>query len=235
MKRELSPKEQKILCVVSVAAFVVISILLVIFIGLPIIRTARDPVLFREHIEKLGVWGKLAYVGLCFIQVVIALIPGGPIEVAGGYAFGHIEATVLSTIGLGLGSITVFLLVRKFGVKLIEVFFTKEKIAELGFLKTNKKRDLIVFLLFLAPGTPKDLISYFCGLTDINIWFFFLVSTFARIPAAFFSSMGGAAAGEKSYLTAILTAAVIVVFTISGIFLYKHVINKNRKEGKHED
>lgn len=235
MKREFTRKEQKILCLTSIALFVVISLILVIFIGLPIIKTARNPELFREKIDSLGVWGKLLYVGLCFIQVVIAIIPGGPIEVAGGYAFGHVEATVLSTIGLGLGSITVFLLVRKFGVKLIEVFFTKEKIEELGFLKTNKKRELIIFLLFLAPGTPKDLISYFCGLTDMSVWFFVLVSTLARIPAAFFSSMGGSAAGEKSYLMAAFVALLIVVFTIIGIFTYKHIIGKNKEEKKDED
>ncbi len=180
----------------------------------------------------MGAWGKLCYVGICFLQVLVAIIPGGPIELAGGYAFGHLDATILSTIGLSLGSITVFLLVRKFGQKLLEVFFSKEKIAELKFLKTNKKRDLIILILFLIPGTPKDLLCFFCGLTDMPFWLFFVLSTFMRIPAAWLSSIGGSAMGTKSYTIAIVIALVIVSLTIIGIVGYKAIVKKHERESK---
>ncbi len=203
---------------------------MLIFIGLPIVRTAKNPDEFRAWIDSMGIWGKLGYVGICFLQVLVAIIPGGPIEVAGGYAFGHVEATVLSTIGLGLGSITVFLLVRKFGIKLLEVFFSKEKIEELDFLKTTKQRDLLILLLFLIPGTPKDLLCFFCGLTDMPLWIFALMSTLGRIPAAWISSVGGSAAGEKSYTIAIVIVVLIVVFTLAGIIAYKKLVKKGKEK-----
>lgn len=235
MKRELSKKEQKIIGITSIVIFVLFSLFALFFIGLPIIRTAKDPETFRAWIESMGVWGKLGYVGICFLQVLVAIIPGGPVEVAGGYAFGHVTATVLSTIGLSLGSVTVFLLVRKFGIKLLEVFFDRKKIEELGFLKTNRGRDLIILLLFLIPGTPKDLLCFFCGLTDMPFTVFFLISTFARIPAAWLSSLGGSAFGEKSYFFALLIVAFILCGTGIGIIAYRKMIKKNKKEEVEED
>lgn len=230
MKMELTARGQKILGVVSITVFVLFSLCALVFIGIPIVKTARNPEEFRRWIDSMGVWGKLGYVGICFLQVLVAIIPGGPIEVAGGYAFGHLEATVLSTIGLGLGSCAVFFLVRKFGIKLLEVFFSLEKIEELWFLKTNSRRDLIILLLFLVPGTPKDLLCFFCGLTDMPFWIFFLIAVFARIPAAWISSIGGSAMGKKSYVIAIIVAVMIVVFSLAGIIVYKRMVRKHRGE-----
>lgn len=230
MKRDLTAREQKILGGASIALFVIFSICALVFIGIPIVKTARNPEEFRHWIESMGVWGKLGYVGICFLQVLVAIIPGGPIEVAGGYAFGHLEATVLSTIGLGLGSCAVFFLVRKFGIKLLEVFFSQEKIEELWFLKTTSRRDLIILLLFLIPGTPKDLLCFFCGLTDMPFWIFFLIAVFARIPAAWISSIGGSAMGKQSYMIAVIVAVMIVVFSLAGIIVYRRMVRKHREE-----
>jgi len=230
--KELNKKQQKIIGLAALIIFIIFCFFAFFFIGVPIVKSAKNPEEFRAWIDSMGAWGKLCYVGICFLQVLVAIIPGGPIELAGGYAFGHLDATILSTIGLSLGSITVFLLVRKFGQKLLEVFFSKEKIAELKFLKTNKKRDLIILILFLIPGTPKDLLCFFCGLTDMPFWLFFLLSTFMRIPAAWLSSIGGSAMGTKSYTIAIVIALVIVSLTIIGIVGYKAIVKKHERESK---
>ena len=232
MAKELNKKQQKIIGIAALIIFIIFCFFAFYFIGVPIVKSAKNPEEFRAWIDSMGAWGKLAYVGICFLQVLVAIIPGGPIELAGGYAFGHLDATILSTIGLSLGSITVFLLVRKFGQKLLEVFFSKEKIAELKFLKTNKKRDLIILILFLIPGTPKDLLCFFCGLTDMPFWLFFVLSTFMRIPAAWLSSIGGSAMGTKSYTIAIVIALVIVSLTIIGIVGYKAIVKKHERESK---
>ncbi len=236
MQKELSEKQKKMLGIVSIIIFIVFTLAVFLFIGIPIIRTARDPQIFRSWIDSMGVWGKLCYIALCFLQVLIAIIPGGPIEVAGGYAFGHVEATILSTIGLGLGSIAVFFLVRRFGRSLLEIFFSREKIEELKFLRTNRRRDLIILILFLMPGTPKDLLCFFCGLTDMPFSIFFLIAVLARIPAAWISSMGGSAMGRKSYSIAIMIAVIIVVLSILGVIAYRTLVRKHgRKEEKNNE
>ena len=47
--------------------------------------------------------------GMVILQVVIAVLPGEPFEIAAGYAFGAVEGSILCIAASTLGSITVFL------------------------------------------------------------------------------------------------------------------------------
>ena len=178
----------------------------------------------------MGIWGRIAFIGMNILQVLVAVIPGGPLEVAGGYAFGHFEAMILCVIGMGIGSAFVFLLVRYFGYKLVESFFPVEKINELKFLKSSKSRDILIFLLFLIPGTPKDLVAYFCGLTEIKFSTFILIATFARIPGIWGSTAGGSAMGDKSYVSALIIMAVVFACTIVGVLIYSLIVKRHIKQ-----
>ena len=97
-----------------------------------------------------------AYTGMVFLQVLVAILPGEPLEIAGGYAFGAVWGTVLCLLGAFLGSAAVFAVVRKWGVPLVEVFFPQDKLDKLTFLKTSPKRTALLWLVFTVPGTPKE-------------------------------------------------------------------------------
>ena len=98
------------------------------FVGRPMLRFVSEPEKFRLWVDGHGLWGRVLYVGMCFLQVVVAIIPGEPLEIAGGYAFGAVWGTVLCLIGLFLGSVVIFALVRRFGQSVVEVFFPPEKL-----------------------------------------------------------------------------------------------------------
>ncbi|MGN1163711.1 MAG: TVP38/TMEM64 family protein [Candidatus Ornithospirochaeta sp.] len=232
---ELSEKHQKLLSGGAIVLFFIFSAFLFTAIGIPMVKHARNPEDFRAWIDAMGIWGRIAYIGMNVFQVLVAVVPGGPLEVAGGYAFGHVEATVFAIIGMAIGNAAVFLLVRFFGYRLVEAFFPMEKIRELKFLSSSKKRNILLSILFLVPGTPKDLIAYFCGLTDIPFWTFMAIATFCRIPAVWGSTLGGNAAGEKSYVSAIVIIAAVVVFTVIGVGVYAFVVRHNNKEKKENE
>lgn len=229
---ELSRKSQKALSLAAFLIFILFSIFIFLFVGIPMARHAKDPESFRAWIDGMGIWGRVAYIGMNILQVLVAIIPGGPLEVAGGYAFGHFEAMILCVIGMGIGSVLVFLLVRLFGYKLVEAFFSVEKINELKFLKSSKSRDILITLLFLIPGTPKDLIAYFCGLTEIKFSHFVLIATFARIPGIWASTAGGSAMGKKSYLIAILILALVLLCSLIGVGIYTFIVKRNNEKEK---
>lgn len=84
-----------------------------------------------------------------------AVIPGEPLEIAAGYAFGAVEGTILCVLGTFLGGILVFLLVRRFGLRAVEIFFSPEKLQRLRFLHKERRLARWVFLIFFLPGTPK--------------------------------------------------------------------------------
>ena len=124
---------------------------------------------------------------------------------------------MLCYAGVALASALVFQLTRRFGVKLVEVFVSREKINQLRFLNTEKKRNRLIFLLFFIPGTPKDLLTYFVGLTDIRLGTFLAISLIARIPSVLSSTFGGHLLGEGNYLAAIILYAVTGGISLAGM------------------
>ena len=124
----------------------------------------------------------------------------------------------------------VFILVRKFGVKLVEVFFPPEKILEFSFLKNPKKTKTIAFLLMLIPGTPKDFLSYFAGLTQLNVKQWLLIVTIGRLPSLISSTATGAAAGQKNYILSGIVLGITMLLTVAGIAYYRYICKQQRSE-----
>ena len=225
----MTEKQKKWVFAAAFVVFVVFCALTGWLIGVPMVEFANDPERFRAWVDASGIWGRVLFVGMVVLQVVVAFIPGEPVELAAGYAFGFWEGSALTMAGFLLGSWLVFALVRKFGVKLVEVFFHKNKIAELRFLQNPRKAKIIAFLLMLIPGTPKDFLSYFAGLTPLTLSQWLRIVAFARIPSLVTSSLTGAAAGEENYILSGVMLAVTLIISISGILYYRHICKQENK------
>lgn len=225
----LSEKQKKIIASAVFIVFLIFCGVVGWFIGRPMIEFVSSPEAFRIWVKSHGIWGEIAFIGMTVFQVVIALVPGEPLEIGAGYAFGAIKGTILCVIGIALGSFIVFTLVKRFGIRLVEVFFSLEKIRSLKILQKSKKRDLLMFLVFFLPGTPKDLITYFAGLTDVKISNFVLLVTFARLPSIITSTIGGSALGVEKYKTAIIVFASTVLISGIGWVIYNFIIKERSK------
>ena len=227
--KNITRKTQKILCIAAILVAVAVFALVFVFVGIPVIRFISEPEKFREWVEARGIGGKLAFVGVVILQVIVALIPGEPFEIAAGYAFGAVEGTLLCIVAAAIGSVCVFLLVRQFGEKLAEVFFPQKKLSDLRFLKSSPRRDFLFLVIFTVPGTPKDLLCYFAGLTDIRFPVWLLICSFGRIPSIITSTIGGDALGTQNYFFA--AAVFVVTLDISGLGLFAYnAICKRRRE-----
>ncbi len=226
--REEKNKTQKALSIFVLTLFGIFVLAVSWFAGRPLVRFVSAPEAFRAWVDASGVWGRLAFVGMVVLQIIIAIIPGEPLEIGAGYAFGMLEGTLLCMAGAALGSAAVFLLVRRFGVRLVEVLYSRERIMSLRFLRDRKRMKVLAFLIMLIPGTPKDLLSYFMGLTDIKLSSWLLIATAARIPSIVTSTMGGGALGMKNYQFAALVFAATVVLSGAGFFVYKRIANVRR-------
>ena len=229
----MTEKQQKALYAVSLTVFFLFCGAVGWFIGIPMIRFAEEPEAFRAWVDASGIWGRIIFIGMVILQVIVAFIPGEAIELAAGYAFGGLEGTVLSMVGILLGSWIIFMLVRKFGVKMVEVFFSKDKIAQVGFLNNQKKTKVLAFLLMLIPGTPKDFLSYFAGLTRLDLKQWLVIVCTARLPSVLTSTLTGAAAGEKQYALAVILLALTGLISIAGILYYRYIC-KQENESENE-
>lgn len=214
-----------VLCLVVLAAA-----LLWIYVGTPVSRLISDPESFREWVDSHGNYSRLAFMGMMVFQVIIAFIPGEPFEIAAGYAFGALEGTILAMIAAVVGSVLTFWLVRLFGMKLVRIFFSEEQIASVRFLKSTPKRDLLFLTVYMLPGSPKDLLGYFAGLTDIRFPTWLIICSLGRIPSLLSSTLGGAALGSRDYTMAILVFAVTLGISAIGLLVYNHISQKRRKK-----
>ena len=230
MQFDFTPTQKKIISVSCIAVFLLFSALICWFVGRPMLKFVSEPEKFRAWVDGLGIYGRLAFIGMMVLQVFIAIIPGEPLEIGAGYAFGMWEGTLLCMAGALIGSALVFLFVRRFGIKAVEVFFSREKIRSLRFLQNQKKLNLWVFIIFAIPGTPKDLLCYFVGLTEMRFANWMLIISVARIPSVITSTIGGNALGMKNYLFAIMVFAATMLISAAGILIYRIICK--RHEGK---
>lgn len=229
VKENSSLKHKKKISLMIFSVVVVFFCLATWFIGKPMINFVSEPEKFRAWVEDKGIWGNITFVVMNFLQVVIALIPGEPLEMGAGYAFGAIEGTVLCVIATTLGSLVVFMLVKTLGIRFVELFFDTRKIKELEIVKNARKRNLLIFLLFFLPGTPKDLLTYFMGLIDIKIWHFLLLSSLARLPSIITSTISGGAIGGKDYKFAIIVLIITLFLSMTGWVIYRIMLKKKQK------
>lgn len=207
--------------ILAVAAFLAATGVLALLVGRPLLHFIGDPAKFRAWVDTHGLLGRAAFVGMMFTQVVLAILPGEPLEIAAGYAFGFWEGTLLCMLGASLASALIFSFVRRYGTRVVRVFFSEEQIASARFLNDPQRMTLLTLILFLIPGTPKDVMTYCVGLTPMKFSTWMLIATFARIPSIVTSTIGGNALGVQDYRIAIIVFVATAIISVAGILAYR--------------
>ena len=221
-------QKRKWLAGISLGIVIALAVLLTLFVCNWLRTFSQED--FRDYIRSFGPLGWLVLLGLQFLQVFIALIPGEILESAAGFAFGPVMGTLICYVGVAAASALIFRLTRRYGVKLVEVFISRERINELRFLNTANKRNALIFLLYFLPGTPKDLLTYFAGLTDIQLREFLVLSLVARIPSVLSSTFGGHMLGRENYLGAALLYGITGIVSICGLLIYNAIVKKRKHQ-----
>ncbi len=227
-------KRRKVVAIASIIVFFVLMIVIYIYVGKPLLATLENPENFRDWVSGKGAWSWLVMIGIMALQVIVAIIPGEPMEVGAGYAFGAWDGLILCLIGAFIGQLIIFVFVRKFGIKLVEVFVSREKMQSVKFFQesNSNKLDLLTFILYLIPGTPKDVLSYVAGLTSINMWRFLGLTTIARIPSVITSTVVGGALGDGKTKTAIIVFVLTTVVSAIGVLAYRIYSNNKSANNK---
>lgn len=208
------------------------------------VLAAVGAILFRdyfsaENVDRLHAFvsehwlaGAAIFVFVCVVQVVVALIPGEAVEIAAGVIFGAWGGALLCLLGITLGSVLVILLVRKFGRRFVESLYPREKIDALPILNNPKKRNTLIALLFFIPGTPKDLLTYVIGLTEVSIPAYLLLTTVARIPSILMSTVGGDAFGEGKLWRGVIIFGATALVSGAGYLVYLWIQKRMKKKEK---
>ena len=116
----------------------------------------------------------------------------------------------------------------------MESLYPREKIDSLPILNDPKKRNLVTCILFLIPGTPKDLLTYIIGLTEMSIPLYILLTAVARFPSIIMSTMSGDAFGDGRLRTALVVFIVAAVISGLGYLLYLYLQKKLGDKSKNK-
>lgn len=223
----------KLIILIATTAILLIATIYMI----PIIKqlnTSEGQMQFKEKIEQSGMIGPLIIFGLEIAQVLLAVLPGEPIEILAGICFGPVWGSIILMISVFIITCIIYFLVKKYGRKFIYEFFPKEKVNKLEnskLFKNEKKIEMVMIILFLIPGTPKDLLVYIGGLLPIKSSRFILISTLLRFPSIISSTIAGDNILEGKWKVVIL--AYIITFLITFIVIF--IVNKLDRNKVTED
>ena len=192
---------------------------------------------FKRLIDENWLLGAAAMLLINFTQVVIAFIPGEIVEQASGLFFGTEWGTLICLGGTVLGSSFALFLSKRFGQNLVYSICPKEKLDSISFLSDPKKRDFWTFTLFFMPGTPKDVLTYAVGLTDMSIPRYIALTTFARLPSILMSTVSGdwisstLLGDNKIWPILILNGASLIICLI-GYLMYMLISKKHAQRAQ---
>ena len=169
----------------------------------------NDPIELKEKLTEFGSWGKLILVAAMAIQVIFVFLPGEIIEIAAGFSYGTIEGMAICLLGAIIGTIVIYAIVNRYGIKLVNHFYDTNKFNEISFLKKEKNLEIN-----LAPFTRLKLSS------------FIFITSIARIPSVITSTIGGNAISNQNYRFTIFIFVITGIISIFGLLSYKRYIKK---------
>ena len=172
-----------------------------------------------EWMRSGGIRGPLLCIAVQFAQVVIFAIPGEVTQIAAGYVFGPYLGFLYAAAGIALGSAFAYGFARLAGRPVVAKILGRARLTRIDGKLTSRKGRIALFLLFLAPGMPKDAMSYAAGLTDFRFLEFVAISAAARSPALFLSTLFGAQAYSRDYRAMALVGAAAVLL-LAGFLVY---------------
>lgn len=170
-----------------------------------------------ERVRNAGPFGVLILLGMQFLQVVVAFIPGEVVQLAAGLMYGPLWGAVIVLVGCVISSSVIYQLVHRLGAPFVQGMVSTEHLDKFRSFEASGKLDIVVFILFLIPGLPKDVFTYVVPLTDMPFKRFIGLTTVGRIPGVVASTYVAAGVSEGQIVGPIIVAAVVAIIAVIAI------------------
>lgn len=229
-KEEQNKKRFKM--IMAISKFI---LLLIVLIGVPlyIFYNHKDLLQTFDSLESVTNFlmdyksaSAFVYIGIQIIQITIFIIPGQAIQLAGGYLFSFLLGIALTFIGILLGTIITFYIARILGKDAVHLMVGEEKTKHYIEKLNSKRALLIIFIIYLIPGIPKDAVTYVAGVSDIDVRPFVIISMLGRLPAMIGGVMIGSMLYSGSYLGVIILSITSIIAFILGIIFREKLLGK---------
>lgn len=207
-------------CITAYILLVVLSIFLFILVRTGFFEILHDEKSFEEFLERSGKWMAFLFVVLQFLQVVILPIPSTVTVVAGSALFGPLVGSLLSLLGIVLGSLVAFLVGRYAGSRVVAWLVGKETLDK--WLKKIKGKDkLLLSAMFILPVFPDDVLCFVAGISSMSLPLFLVVILISRVAAIFMTSYSITLIPLNTWWGLMTWGVLIALVVVLFVFLYK--------------
>lgn len=235
--KKITKKERNMAIIRLILTVLVFIACIVITIKvLPIVSKLSDEnyrVYFKEKVNAMGFKGVIFVLLLQILQIVVAVIPGQPMEIVSGMLYGPIGGIFVCLVGIFIGTAIVFYLVRKLGTDFMQLFFSPEKIDSIKnskIFKNSAKFEFIMLIIFVIPMMPKDIFIYLGGISPVRPKRFLAIATLARIPGLFLTVYMGNRISNGNFSMVVVLIAIILIIAAIGYFIYSRTEQKFEKD-----
>lgn len=202
------------------------------YISWPYVQSLQNPEVqaaLQAKLNEFGVWGYLIMFLIQFVQVVVVVLPGEFIEIFAGVLYGGLGGLAICLIGCLAASSFIFWTSKNVLGDYLRKQLKMDEVKTFSFLKDTKRAELVVLVLFLIPGTPKDVLTYLGPMSNMRLLDFVLLSNFARIPSIVTSTYVGENLSRGDWRTSLLIFLITGVVGVIGILTKDKIISHLRK------
>lgn len=215
------------------AVLYVIIILLILGIALFLFQksfpSAKDA---ADYIHNMGWIGPFLVILIIILEVVVAPVPGSVIAVASGYAFGPFLGTIYSYTGNVIGSLIAFYLSRKYGRALVEQIISKKRLNQYDAFISHRGK-IVIWLAYLFPVLPSDLVSFASGLTAISRREFIFIVCLGFLPNMILLNYFGYAIFDFGFSQhTLITGGIILISVTAAYIVYRHLHMRSLQKPK---
>ncbi len=183
-----------------------------------------------QDVRNAGPGGILILLGMQFLQVVVAFIPGEVVQVAAGMMYGPWGGAAVVLAGCIISSAFIFFIVHKLGAPFVRAMIPEKWMGKLEDFEETDKLDVMVFVLFLIPGLPKDVFTYLVPLTDMSMRNFLVLSTVGRIPGILMSTLAADGLMEGDIMRSVLLFLVAAGIAALAIVFHEKIMHAFAKK-----
>ncbi len=172
----------------------------------------------KDWVSGFGVIAPLIYIGF-YIVATLFFLPGLPITVLSGIAFGPVWGVVYVWIGATIGVSLAFLVGRYVARDLVESWISGNALFQKIDEKVEQEGWRILMFTRLTPIFPFNLQNYAYGLTNIKLPTYVIVSSIFMLPGTVaYVQIGGALVsgeGDLKKTLIYLSIAGVLIFLVS--------------------
>lgn len=209
----MAQKEKKSFGKIIIAVAVLVALVVILKVtGVFDMLTIENLQNLKEWINSFGVVAPILYLVLYTIGGV-AFLPGTPLALLAGIAFGPVWGSLLACTGATLGATLAFIVARYAARKMVEEWASKNEVFKKIDQGVEKQGWRMLMITRLVPVFPYNVQNFAYGLTKINLLTFILVSFICMLPGAIaFCFMAGAIIAGESI------TQVMIYFGIGAVF-----------------